>query len=128
MELNDHHLTLLTESEKATLASFDSPRRHTFAFAFADGLSADAHNVENARDYGRAYCEGWLAGDALRKRVYLAGINDGLDDAEGRSEPGELNPNHSDRVIARVDGVISAAYRTGLQNASNARTGHLQML
>ena len=105
-----------------------SPRQHTFAFAFADGLVADGHNIENATGYGRAYCEGWIPGDSVRKRVYRAGINDGLDDAEGRNEPEGLNPNNSDNAIARVDRCISAIYRTGLQNGSNARTGNFPIM
>lgn len=124
MELPNHHLTLLTECEKATYASFDNVRQHTFAFAFADGLVADVHNVESASDYGKAYCEGWIAGDAVRRRVYLAGIHDGLDDAEGRNKPDGLNADNSDDTITRIDRYVASIYRTGLQNGSTARNGH----
>ena len=124
LELRCHQLDLKTEDEKRAYEALDENRRHTYAAGFSDGLLNDAHNVEGS-EYAAAYSLGFVAGEGVRKRTYLNGVKDGLDDTQAKRKPENLDPNAEDRWHARVDEVIETAYRTGFMNGSSARTGSL---
>ena len=119
LELPSQHHQLLSKQARKRYCRMDQGDRHVFVQGFRDGLRSDELSMKAS--YGAAYARGWLAGEAIRKRTYLAGVRDGLDDAEHRRSPKGLEPNGLDGYFAQLDRLLNALYAKGLADGRNSQ-------
>ena len=120
--LRDRHRLLLPE-ERHCYNGLSDTQQQAYLRAFLNGLR-NCPETTGADPKAVARAQGWLAGAAVRKRIYLAGVNDGYIGTNETPKLGDADQDagvREDQPLIQINETLKEIYDYGRCDGSKAR-------